>query len=1326
MLFSMMPAMAFADEAEILKEVSSDKYITVSIEAYGTDGNGIVLMSPIQKLKRQYINDDVVDALREAYGANEYVQYESEDTEGVYLYHITKVRDGNQADGFLDNGDYGEHSKWTVYINNQPWNGRRYVPAYYLKGGDVVRLIFTANDGQVPTSVNKDELIRTIGEYADSIWYESDTGYSELQAALGVLTDLDANSEAVEAARENLLKAFKATSIDIIQGDTLKLGENKSAVLSANVLPKNTSDTIVWSTSDSSIVSIDPSSGAITGVAEGTAVVTVTAGSVSDSITITVGKIPAVEVSITNGDCVDVEQRYSVQLEANILPENTTDEVQWSSADETIAKVDSTGKVQALKVGSTTVTAAAGSVTDTITVNVTETTSPYVYFKYADGRVQEMIDDTFTLSPLDEGKFIVGNYSGKVKWSCSDTGSDGSGGYEYRYWINSNGDYNPFEVKSMPASVSADGYSKNFTIHTVSSGITEIKVFVGDKEVNRETPFEVTGIASGMPVAVKGLKDGQWVNVPVQAFDAVSTDSTGMIRIYDGKLDMNAEGRATITVFMIDNHGVCADFDAVCGSVPLTAIDVKAPASYAIDKWDSQGNCYIGIIHGYENSTKEYHVVYTPSNATNQNLIWEDLTPEIAEFKETHSAGIVPKKAGTAKFKVYSESNPKVYDEVEVVFAYKTPLTSAECEKKFEMEAGDSVELDITMTPTNATEQRFAWSYSKDGIVRVSESVTADTYNRYITRRIIALSGGVVTVTGTPLDSTADCEPVVFEVKVGSGTEETIDYLKMAKDDIAHGLSYLKDTLKAEYGNEWSIFTILRSGETISEANIEEYITSVEHEIKNYSGDLLPTDYARLILTLPLLGYNPTDFQGYDLVEALYNYNGLDELTSNQISWALMALDSHEYDIPENAKWSRAVFIDKLLAFQAVDGSFGLGSADSGSADMTAMVLQALVPYCTDDYPAVKTAFDKALSYLKDNLTANVGYVAEGDENGCTAAQVLTALTMAKIDPVSPANGFTLGSKSLITNLDSFKRESGFAYLPKGNVNMMGTQQITYAMEAYRRCAEGENALYDLTDVQLPEKPSDSAEVPITVTVNGEAAEVTSLGEREYLSSSWKDPYTKPVYTVKLKEGTDFVIGQIGNGDGASGANRVFAMANGMSIDGAYPYTMSASALNSYYILSTEEFTERVGDDTGLDTSKKLAFIEVKDINYERLYVLLVELTPAPVTYTVTLPSGTGYTVSAAEGSVSPVDPGEDYSFRLSVNESFEKGEAFAVKANGVALTEENGVYTIKNIAEDITVTVEGVVGKPTTENLTVIAGNKECAVTNTGMTSYKIGRAHV
>ena len=82
----------------------------------------------------------------------------------------------------------------------------------------------------------------------------------------------------------------------------------------------------------------------------------------------------------------------------------------------------------------------------------------------------------------------------------------------------------------------------------------------------------------------------------------------------------------------------------------------------------------------------------------------------------------------------------------------------------------------------------------------------------------------------------------------------------------------------------------------------------------------------------------------------------------------------------------------------------------------------------------------------------------------------------------------------------------------------------------------------------------------------------------------------------------------------------------------------------------------------------------------------------AAPTYTVTLPKGTGYTVSATGGSTSPVNAGGSYSFTVSIANGYARGNNFAVKSNGVTVGAYNGVYTISNINANQSVTVTGVV----------------------------------
>lgn len=79
--------------------------------------------------------------------------------------------------------------------------------------------------------------------------------------------------------------------------------------------------------------------------------------------------------------------------------------------------------------------------------------------------------------------------------------------------------------------------------------------------------------------------------------------------------------------------------------------------------------------------------------------------------------------------------------------------------------------------------------------------------------------------------------------------------------------------------------------------------------------------------------------------------------------------------------------------------------------------------------------------------------------------------------------------------------------------------------------------------------------------------------------------------------------------------------------------------------------------------------------------------------YTVILQGGEGYTLSAVNGSKSPVKEGGSFTFRFELKAGYERGSNFVVKVSGVPVElVANDTYTITDIRENQTVTVEGVV----------------------------------
>ncbi len=82
--------------------------------------------------------------------------------------------------------------------------------------------------------------------------------------------------------------------------------------------------------------------------------------------------------------------------------------------------------------------------------------------------------------------------------------------------------------------------------------------------------------------------------------------------------------------------------------------------------------------------------------------------------------------------------------------------------------------------------------------------------------------------------------------------------------------------------------------------------------------------------------------------------------------------------------------------------------------------------------------------------------------------------------------------------------------------------------------------------------------------------------------------------------------------------------------------------------------------------------------------------------YNVNLKGGAGYGLTAAPGSATPVKGGGSFTLQFTLGNGYEKTDGFAVKVNGAAVAlNEDGAYTIEDIRQDQTVTVEGIRQKP-------------------------------
>ena len=318
-----------------------------------------------------------------------------------------------------------------------------------------------------------------------------------------------------------------------------------------------------------------------------------------------------------------------------------------------------------------------------------------------------------------------------------------------------------------------------------------------------------------------------------------------------------------------------------------------------------------------------------------------------------------------------------------------------------------------------------------------------------------------------------------------TGAEEALENLgktAIYEEYLNNVLEYVKaetynPSLGSTYG-EWAVLAEAR-GNVSASVWYDKYLSNIAKSVASMNGKLDPTstqtkhtEYSRVILALTALGEDATKFTGsngtvYNLVEPLFEKNGstyrVSEQGNNGTAFALIALDSGNYYDNATGTTARNAWINSLLDAQISGGSWGIDADFPGSnVDMTAMVVQALAPYCSTN-ANVKDAVDKAVKWL------SAEYQKTGDyDSSESAAQVIVALSAlnidAKIDSRFQHNGI-----SVLSNFLSYADPNSKGFLhdkqPNSTVNQMASEQAAYTLVAYDRYVNGSKRLYDMSDV---------------------------------------------------------------------------------------------------------------------------------------------------------------------------------------------------------------------------------------------------------------------
>lgn len=150
-------------------------------------------------------------------------------------------------------------------------------------------------------------------------------------------------------------------SIALNKTGTIAMNRGDKESLSVSAVPANAlaGKTINWTSSNSAVATVN-SSGEVTAVSAGTAVITAEAGGKTASVTVQVN-VPITSISL-NKNALALRKGKSETLKVSYEPTDATGDktVTWTSSNTAVATVDQNGKVTALKDGTTQIKAAIG------------------------------------------------------------------------------------------------------------------------------------------------------------------------------------------------------------------------------------------------------------------------------------------------------------------------------------------------------------------------------------------------------------------------------------------------------------------------------------------------------------------------------------------------------------------------------------------------------------------------------------------------------------------------------------------------------------------------------------------------------------------------------------------------------------------------------------------------------------------------------------------------------------------------------------------------------------------------------------------------------
>lgn len=609
-------------------------------------------------------------------------------------------------------------------------------------------------------------------------WTSSNTSVATVSKT-GLVTALKDGSTTIKATIGNVsstydiaVKEVKLTGIKMEEKALIHEGDTKA--LTVEYTPTDTTDdkTVAWSSSDSTVASVD-NNGTVTAVKPGSAVITAKVGSYQATCAVTVDA-PLKEI-VPEKSTIDMVKKQTANIAYSLVPADTTDskDVTFTSSDETVAAVNSDGKVTAKKAGQVTVTiTGANGIKATVTVNVSEIPVNEVVLSAQDEIIEAGAKKAITATLKPENNT---DDNQDVTWTTSDE-------------------------KIVKVVVDKDD-SHKATIEGVASGSAVITATAANgtkAECTVKVPKHITSIT--LPGAVE-ITRGTSTNLNVTITPADTDDDTtvtwkssdsDVVKVDEktGMVYAVKAGKAEITATTkaVDNATAKPFTATTTVTVKENNMTDEIGKKLAFDEFDE-------LLIGQKDNANNY---FNLSELIKANNITDNIDVEFASSDKTvatidNDGNMFGLKAGKTTITATvtataGDGSKNVYTAEGELTVKAIPLNSIAFDKVIkEMKPGATDTLSIIYNPQDTTDAKdVTWTSSNPNVISVENG------------KLTANAVGTADITAKVGDKTVTCTITVKEEKKAEQPKPVITNKKSDNKPAAKSVSKAKVAKKAK------------------------------------------------------------------------------------------------------------------------------------------------------------------------------------------------------------------------------------------------------------------------------------------------------------------------------------------------------------------------------------------------------------------------------------------------------------------------------------------------------------------------------------------------